>query len=100
MGDKEKLQEINGRIRYIKKNLNKSKTPKLDKEILKSIMFNIKQGDEYLKNNQFEKAYKEYKRALEMAKEIKIDNKILLNTNKKIDFIKNKVSKKWWELWK
>lgn len=63
-------------------------------------MFNIKQGDEYLKNNQFEKAYKEYKRALEMAKEIKIDNKILLNTNKKIDFIKNKVSKKWWELWK
>ena len=108
----ERSKEIKDRIRYISKKIEEKRLKEntIDKnikndeniknEIMKSIMLSIQKGDEYLKNNEFKNAYIEYKRAMDMSNKINIDKTIKNKTRKKIEYIKNKLNKKWWELWK
>lgn len=108
----ERAKEIKDRIRYISKKIEEKRQKEniidknikndenIKKEIMKSIMLSIQKGDEYLKNNEFKNAYIEYKRAMDMSNKINIDKTIKNKTQKKIEYIKNKLNKKWWELWK
>lgn len=108
----ERAKEIKDRIRYISKKIEEKRLKEntidknikndenIKKEIMKSIMLSIQKGDEYLKNNEFKNAYIEYKRAMDMSNKINIDKTIKNKTQKKIEYIKNKLNKKWWELWK
>ena len=108
----ERDKEIKDRIRYISKKIEEKRQKEniidknikndenIKKEIMKSIMLSIQKGDEYLKNNEFKNAYIEYKRAMDMSNKINIDKTIKNKTQKKIEYIKNKLNKKWWELWK
>ena len=108
----ERAKEIKDRIRYISKKIEEKRLKEntidknikndenIKKEIMKSIMLSIQKGDEYLKNNEFKNAYIEYKRAIDMSNKINIDKTIKNKTQKKIEYIKNKLNKKWWELWK
>ena len=108
----ERAKEIKDRIRYISKKIEEKRLKEntidknikndenIKKEIMKSIILSIQKGDEYLKNNEFKNAYIEYKRAMDMSNKINIDKTIKNKTQKKIEYIKNKLNKKWWELWK
>lgn len=108
----ERAKEIKDRIRYISKKIEEKRLKEntidknikndenIKKEIMKSIILSIQKGDEYLKNNEFKNAYIEYKRAMDMSNKINIDKSIKNKTQKKIEYIKNKLNKKWWELWK
>ncbi|WP_314010727.1 hypothetical protein [Pseudostreptobacillus hongkongensis] len=107
----EKQKEINSRINYIRKILRKNETNKIDLKIKKdedirirnekkkTVVSSIEQGDEYLKNNEYSKAYTEYIRALEIIEKEKFDE-YKKDLNKKILYVKNKINKKWWEIWK
>ena len=108
----ERAKEIKDRIRYISKKIEEKRLKEntidknikndenIKKEIMKSIMLSIQKGDEYLKNNEFKNAYIEYKRAMDMSNKINIDKTIKNKTQKKIEYIKNKLNKNWCELWK
>ncbi|CAM3453367.1 hypothetical protein [Pseudostreptobacillus hongkongensis] len=107
----EKQKEINSRINYIRKIVRKNETNKMDLKIKKdedirirnekkkTVVSSIEQGDEYLKNNEYSKAYTEYIRALEIIEKEKFDE-YKKDLNKKILYVKNKINKKWWEIWK
>ena len=107
----EKQKEINSRINYIRKIVRKNETNKMDLKIKKdedirirnekkkTVVSSIEQGDEYLKNNEYSKAYTEYTRALEIIEKEKFDE-YKKDLNKKILYVKNKNNKKWWEIWK
>ena len=107
----EKQKEINSRINYIRKIVRKNETNKMDLKIKKdedirirnekkkTVVSSIEQGDEYLKNNEYSKAYTEYTRALEIIEKEKFDE-YKKDLNKKILYVKNKINKKWWEIWK
>ena len=107
----EKQKEINSRINYIRKIVRKNETNKMDLKIKKdedirirnekkkTVVSSIEQGDEYLKNNEYSKAYTEYIRALEIIEKEKFDE-YKKDLNKKISYVKNKINKKWWEIWK
>lgn len=112
LNNEEKKKEIEGKIRLIykkKKNIeneNKKKNEKtLDKEklefeIKKSIKLSIEKGDDYLKNDEYEKAFIEYKRALELMGKVNYSKNIRKEVEKKLQYISKKKDKKWWELWK
>ncbi|WP_156300470.1 ligand-binding sensor domain-containing protein [Streptobacillus canis] len=110
LNNQNKIKEIEGRIRLIYKQKkkdddeNKKIKPvnkeKLEFEIRKSIKLSIEKGDDYLKNNDFEKAYIEYKRALDSMPKVNYSKTTQNEVNKKIEYIKRKMGKKWWELWK
>ena len=112
LNDFERIKEIKGRIKYINKKIIEKrnvenvvvrdpyKEENIKKQKLKSIMLSIEKGDEYLKNNEFKNAYMEYKRVIEMSSDINLDKNIKYKTQKKIEYIKKKLNKKWWEVWK
>ncbi len=112
LNDFERIKEIKGRIKYINKKIIEKrnvenvvvrdpyKEENIKKQKLKSIMLSIEKGDEYLKNNEFKNVYMEYKRVIEMSSDINLDKNIKYKTQKKIEYIKKKLNKKWWEVWK
>ncbi|WP_064580123.1 hypothetical protein [Streptobacillus moniliformis] len=107
-----KIKELEGRIRLIYKqkrkleleNKKKIENPKeklrLENEIRQSIKLSIEKGDELLKNDEYEKAFIEYKRAIELMDKVNYSKSIKKDIDKKMEYIKKKKSKKWWELWK
>lgn len=103
LNEKEKIKEINSKIRIINKKMNKSdgyiNSSKMKNYMIKTIKLSITKGDELLKSNLFDKALIEYTRALEIIDEIKYDENVRNKTIKKIEYIKNKDKKKWWNIW-
>ncbi|WP_231101203.1 hypothetical protein, partial [Streptobacillus moniliformis] len=107
-----KIKELEGRIRLIYKqkrkleleNKKKIENPKeklrLENEIRQSIKLSIEKGDELLKNDEYEKAFIEYKRVIELMDKVNYSKSIKKDIDKKMEYIKKKKSKKWWELWK
>ncbi|CAM3082424.1 Tetratricopeptide repeat protein [Streptobacillus felis] len=112
LNNEEKKKEIEGKIRLIykkkknieneniKKNEKTLDKEKLEFEIKKSIKLSIEKGDDYLKNDEYEKAFIEYKRALELMGKVNYSKNIRKEVEKKLQYINKKKDKKWWELWK
>lgn len=105
----EKIKEINSRIIFLNKKIDEIENIKQEKdfkdkniflEMKKSMNLSINKGDEYLKQAKYSEAIIEYERALEIMNKLNIDFEIKNKTNKKIEFAKNRLNKKWWEVWK
>ncbi|WP_072592663.1 hypothetical protein [Streptobacillus ratti] len=107
-----KVKELEGRIRLIYKqkkklemeNKKKIQSPedklRIENEIKHTIKLSIEKGDELLKNDEYEKAFIEYRRAIELMEKVSYSKNRKEDINKKIEYIKKKMGKKWWELWK
>ncbi|WP_073507712.1 hypothetical protein [Streptobacillus notomytis] len=107
-----KIKELEGRIRLIYKQKKKIEMEnikkvedikdklKLENDMKYTIKLSIEKGDKLLKNDEYEKAFIEYKKAIELMDKVNYSKKIKLDIEKKVEYIKKKKGKKWWELWK
>ncbi len=107
-----KIKELEGRIRLIYKQKKKIEMEnikkvedikdklKLENDMKYTIKLSIEKGDKSLKNDEYEKAFIEYKKAIELMDKVNYSKKIKLDIEKKVEYIKKKKGKKWWELWK
>lgn len=83
-----------------KKAINKVIDKKyLENSMKKTIKYSEEKGDEYLRNNRWDKGAVEYQRALSVIEELG-DETNKKRIEEKLKYAKQKMGKEWWEVWK
>jgi hypothetical protein len=96
---------ISSEIKEIKQKSEKTSIKKVDKEkernqIINSINLSIKKGDSYIKEDEWNSAIIEYRRALDFCETIGIHDAKYEKLKKKLGYAIKKSNGGWWKIWK